>query len=215
MKVLGIESTAHTLGIGIVDEEDVLANAKDMFEPEEGGFRPREAAEHHYKSFLEVLNQAEQESGLEVSDVGAVAYSRGPGLPQCLDTGAVAARTLSLKHGVPLVGVNHCLAHISIGTRTTDAERPVTLYVSGGNTQLIFRNQGRYRVVGETLDIAVGNAVDKLARHLDVPYPGGPEIERLADEQTRYSRRPTRSKEWTSRSRDWSPSSSGLTTERK
>lgn len=182
MKVLGIESTAHTLGIGVVDEEDVLANAKDMFEPEEGGFRPREAAEHHYKSFLEVLSQAEQDSGVDVSEVDAVAYSRGPGLPQCLDTGAVAARTLSLKHEVPLIGVNHCLAHISIGTRTTEAENPATLYVSGGNTQLVFRNEGRYRVVGETLDIAVGNAVDKLARHLDVPYPGGPEIERLAEE---------------------------------
>jgi len=182
MKVLGIESTAHTLGIGVVDEEEVLVNEKDMYEPEEGGFRPREAAEHHYKKFLEILDRAESESGIGVSEVDAVAFSRGPGLPQCLDTGAVAARTLTKKHDMPLVGVNHCLAHISIGTRTTGADDPVTLYVSGGNTQVLFRRSGRYRVVGETLDIAAGNAVDKLARRLDIPYPGGPEIESLAKE---------------------------------
>jgi len=182
MKVLGIESTAHTLGIGIVDEDEVYANTRDMFEPEEGGIHPRKAAEHHYQHALELINNAQQKAGLEIEDMDAVAFSQGPGLPQCLDVGAVIARSLSKKHGIPLVGVNHCLSHISIGTRTTGAENPTTLYISGGNSQILDFRSGRYRVIGETLDIALGNALDKLARKLDYPHPGGPEIEKLAEE---------------------------------
>jgi len=182
MKVLGIESTAHTLGIGIVDEDKVYANTKDMFEPEEGGIHPRKAAEHHYQHALETLNNSLQAANLEKQDLDGIAFSQGPGIPQPLDVGAVMARSLALRYDLELLGVNHCLAHISIGTRTTGADDPVTLYVSGGNTQVLFRRSGRYRVVGETLDIAAGNAVDKLARRLDIPYPGGPEIESLAKE---------------------------------
>lgn len=185
MKVLGIESTAHTLGIGIIEEDDssdweCLAHQKDMFEPEEGGIHPRKAAEHHYKHALELLNNAKQKSDLEFEELDGIAFSQGPGIPQCLDVGAVIARSLAQKHDIPLIGVNHCLAHISIGTQTTDAENPTTLYVSGGNTQILDYRSGRYRVVGETLDIALGNALDKLARSMGYPHPGGPEIEKLA-----------------------------------
>lgn len=182
MKVLGIESTAHTLGIGIVDEEEVHANVKSMFEPEEGGIHPRKASEHHYQYALEKLNEAEAKTDFTLEDIDAVAFSQGPGIPQCLDVGAVLARTLSKKYDIPLIGVNHCLAHISIGTRTTETENPTTLYVSGGNSQILDLRSGRYRVVGETLDIALGNALDKLARKLGYPHPGGPEIEKLAEE---------------------------------
>ena len=182
MKVLGIESTAHTLGVGIVDEDEVYANTKDMFEPEEGGIHPRKAAEHHYQHALELIKNAQQKADIELEDIDAIAYSQGPGLPQCLDVGAVMARSISQKHDIPLIGVNHCLAHISIGTRTTEAENPTTLYVSGGNSQILDYRSGRYRVVGETLDIALGNALDKLARKLGYPHPGGPEIEKLAEE---------------------------------
>jgi len=182
MKVLGIESTAHTLGIGIVDEEEVLANQKSMFEPEKGGIHPRKAAEHHYQHALELLNNSMQEADLDWSDIDAVAFSQGPGIPQCLDVGAVMARSLKKRYDLDLIGVNHCLAHISIGTRTTAAEDPTTLYVSGGNSQIIELRSGRYRIVGETLDIALGNALDKLARKLGYPHPGGPEIEKLAEE---------------------------------
>lgn len=190
MKVLGIESTAHTLGIGIIKEEKIgvsrkwecLTNQKDMFEPEEGGIHPRKAAEHHYKHALELLNNAEQEADIDIEDLDGIAFSQGPGIPPCLDVGAVIARSLAQKHDIPIVGVNHCLAHISIGTQTTDAENPTTLYVSGGNTQILDYRSGRYRVVGETLDIALGNALDKLARKMGYPHPGGPEIERLAEQ---------------------------------
>ncbi len=182
MKVLGIESTAHTLGTGIVDEEEILANQTSMFEPDEGGIHPRKAAEHHYQHALELLNNALDSSGLEKGDIDAVAFSQGPGIPQPLDIGSVMARSLSQKHEIPLIGVNHCLAHISIGTRTTEASNPTTLYLSGGNSQILELRNGRYRIVGETLDIALGNALDKLARKLGYPHPGGPEIERLAEE---------------------------------
>ncbi|MFB6244861.1 MAG: KEOPS complex N(6)-L-threonylcarbamoyladenine synthase Kae1 [Candidatus Nanohaloarchaea archaeon] len=181
MKVLGIETTAHTFGIGIVDEEKVHSNAKSMFEPEEGGIHPRKASEHHYQNALQLINEAEQESGISLQDVDVVAFSQGPGIAQCLDVGATAARALSIRYDAKLIGVNHCIAHISIGERTQNIENPTTLYVSGGNTQIIEFRKGRYRVVGETLDAALGNAVDKLARELGYPHPGGPEIEKLAE----------------------------------
>ncbi len=182
MKVLGIESTAHTLGLGIVSDEEILANQKDMFEPEEGGIHPRKAAEHHYQHAMELLHNVEQEADMEINELDGIAFAQGPGIPQCLDIGAVIARTLSDKHGIPMVGINHCLAHISIGIRTTDAEDPTTLYLSGGNSQILDLRSGRYRIVGETLDIALGNALDKLGRKMGYPHPGGPELEQLAEE---------------------------------
>jgi len=180
MKILGIESTAHTFGVGVVSEDEVLANVKSMFEPEEGGIHPRKAAEHHYQHALEKLNEAKQKS-VDFEELDAIAFSRGPGIPQCLDVGAVVARSLAAKHEMPLLGVNHCLSHISIGTRTTEATHPSTLYVSGGNSQIIESGNSRYHVIGETLDIALGNALDKFARDLGYPHPGGPEIEKLAE----------------------------------
>ncbi|MFP4229928.1 MAG: KEOPS complex N(6)-L-threonylcarbamoyladenine synthase Kae1 [Candidatus Nanohaloarchaea archaeon] len=176
MRILGLESTAHTFAASTVDEEEIYTNEKDMFEPDEGGIHPREAAEHHYQKAEEVIKR-----GLE-EPIDAVAFSQGPGIPQCLDVGAVAARTLAQEHQAPLIGVNHCVAHIEIGKRTTEAERPTTLYLSGGNSQVMAEKNKEYRIIGETLDIALGNAVDKLARKMGYPHPGGPEIEKLAEQ---------------------------------
>mgnify|MGYP002761950989 FL=1 len=176
MRILGIESTAHTFAASTIDENEIYTDEKDMYEPEEGGIHPREAAEHHYQKAQEIISK-----GLK-GEIDAIAFSQGPGIPQCLDTGAVAARTLAQKHDVTLIGVNHCVAHIEIGKRTTEAERPTTLYLSGGNSQVIAEKNNEYRVIGETLDIALGNAVDKLARTMGYPHPGGPEIEKLAEE---------------------------------
>ncbi|MFB6292133.1 MAG: KEOPS complex N(6)-L-threonylcarbamoyladenine synthase Kae1 [Candidatus Nanohaloarchaea archaeon] len=181
MKVLGIESTAHTLGLGAVSEEEILASSKSMYEPEEGGIHPRKAAEHHYQNALQLLHEIEDKT-TSIEKYDAVAFSQGPGIPQCLDVGAVMARSLAQKHGLDLIGVNHCLAHISIGTRTTGVEEPTTLYLSGGNSQILELRAGRYRVIGETLDVALGNALDKVARTMGHPHPGGPEIERLAEQ---------------------------------
>ena len=86
---------------------------------------------------------------------------------------ATAARALALRFGVPLVGVNHCIAHIEVGKWKTGAADPVVLYVSGGNSQVLALRRGRYRIFGETLDISVGNALDKFARRVGLPHPGG------------------------------------------
>ncbi len=182
MNVLGIESTAHTLGIGIVDGEEVQANIKEMYEPEEGGIHPRKAAEQHYQNADDLLRSATADARLELEELDGVAFAQGPGIPQCLDVGAVMARVISDRYNARLIGVNHCLAHISIGTRTTGTSEPITLYLSGGNSQILELRSGKYRIIGETLDIALGNALDKLARKMGYAHPGGPEIERLASE---------------------------------
>lgn len=117
---------------------------------------------------------------MKMSDVNIVAFSGGPGLPPCLHDGASLARYLSLKNRLPLVSVNHCIAHIEIGKLATSAKGPVVLYLSGGNTQVVALAGGRYRIFGETEDIPVGNAFDTIARALKLKMPGGPEIEKLA-----------------------------------
>ena len=115
-----------------------------------------------------------------MKDVDIVAYSRGPGLGPCLRIAATAARTLSIRYGKPIVGVNHPLGHVEIGRKITGAKDPMMLYVSGGNTQIIAHINGRYRVMGETMDIGLGNMLDKIARDMGYPFPGGPAIEKLA-----------------------------------
>ena len=181
MLALGIEGTAHTVGVGIVDERcRVLANVYDMIKPEKGGIHPREAANHHAETVVPLIRKAAEVAGLDLPDIELVAFSQGPGLGPCLRTVATAARALSLSLDVPIVGVNHCVAHLEIGRGVTEARDPVLLYVSGGNTQVIAFARGRYRVFGETLDIGVGNMLDKLAREFGLSFPGGPILEALA-----------------------------------
>lgn len=176
MICLGIESTAHTLGIGIVEDENILVNVKDVYTPKKGGIHPREAAEHHSEICREVLKKVTN----KISNIDLISFSQGPGLPQCLRIGAVFARALALKLNKPLIGVNHCIAHIEIGKLKTKCKDPVTLYVSGGNTQVLAFVEGRYRCFGETMDIGIGNAIDKFAREAGLGHPGGPKIEELA-----------------------------------
>ncbi len=182
MKCLGIEGTAEKLGVGIVTEEGkILANIV-KHQPLIGGIHPREAARHHADNIKELIKRALKTSGLSLEDIDLVAFSRGPGLGPCLRVAAVAARTLALKYNLPLIGVNHCVAHIEIGRLTTGAEDPLTLYVSGGNTQVTAFVQGKYRIFGETLDIALGNLIDQFARYANLGNPGGPVVEKLARE---------------------------------
>lgn len=182
MICLGIESTAHTFGAGIVNEKGkILANAKSVFVPEPGkGIVPREAADHHAEVCGAVIKRALSEADVRLPDIDIISFARGPGLPPCLRTGAVAARALALKLKKPLIGVNHPVAHIEIGKLTTGAKDPVVLYVSGGNTQVLALAGGRYRVFGETLDIPIGNALDQFAREAGLSSPGGPAVEKAA-----------------------------------
>lgn len=180
MITLGIEGTAHTVSCGIVDEERIISNSSRTYHNPNGGIHPREAALHHAENVKPVIAQALFDAGLELSQIDLITYSRGPGLGPCLRVAATAARTLALKTGKPIIGVNHPLGHVEIGRKVTGASDPIMLYVSGGNTQIISHSEGRYRVLGETMDIGLGNLLDKLGRDLGFPFPGGPEIERLA-----------------------------------
>ena len=180
--VLGIESTAHTLSFGMVDMEGKLSSSfSNLFRPKEGGIHPREAADHHCQKASEVLENIMSTEFYKTNKIEAVAFSQGPGLGPCLRVGASIARTLSEIWNVPLIGVNHCVAHIEIGKNQTGCKDPVLLYVSGGNTQVIASSRNKYRVMGETLDIGIGNMLDKFARTQGIPFPGGPEIEVLAN----------------------------------
>jgi len=174
-QILGIEGTAWNLSAALFDH-DLVALASRPYSPAHGGIHPREAAQHHASVVKELIATV-------VSDPGAVtgiAFSQGPGLGPCLRTVATAARSLALALDVPLIGVNHCVAHVEIGCWATGCQDPIVLYASGANTQVIGYLNSRYRIFGETLDIGIGNALDKFARAKDLPHPGGPLIEREA-----------------------------------
>jgi universal protein Kae1 len=184
--VLGIESTAHTASVGLIDDSArVLANAGDMYRPPQGGIHPREAANHHVERFPELVAAALEVARVDPSEIDAVAFAQGPGLGPCLRAGATVARTLSLLWGRPLVPVNHCVAHVEIARALSGLPDPVLLYASGGNTQVIVHGSGRYRVLGETLDIGIGNFLDKLWIALGGAFPGGPALESEAKQGTR------------------------------
>lgn len=178
---LGIETTAHTLSFGLVDADGKpYPAASDTLRPDEGGIHPREAADHHKDVAAGLYAKVLEMHGINQNQLTGVAYSQGPGLGPCLRVGASIARGIATRLDVPLIGVNHCVAHIEIGRQQCGCRDPVLLYVSGGNTQVIARLNGRYRVLGETLDIGIGNMLDKFARLQGIPFPGGPKIEELA-----------------------------------
>ena len=178
--ILGIESTAHTAGVGLITSGgEILSNQRSMYIPEEGGIHPREASRHHSVMFPQLFQNAFEESGLNPSNISLVSYARGPGLGPCLRTGATAARAFAYAHDIPLIGVNHCVAHLEIGM-LEGATDPVLLYLSGANTQVIAYASEKYRVFGETIDIGIGNGLDKFAREAGMGFPGGPKIEKLA-----------------------------------
>ncbi len=187
---LGIEGTAHTVGIGIVEDKNdkcmILSNVNKMYKPDKGGIHPREAANHHARYVSSLINKAIEDANIDFDDIDVISFSQGPGLGPCLRTVATAARALSLSLKKPLVGVNHCVAHLEVGRGTTSCEDPVLLYVSGGNTQVIAFANGKYRVFGETLDIGIGNCLDKIGRELGLPFPSGPIIEKMAKNGKKY-----------------------------
>ena len=163
--ILGIESTAHTFSFGRVSTSgELFPSFSSLYRPEEGGIHPREAADHHSETTSNLLGRLSSSDDFSWDSIVAVAFSQGPGLGPCLRVGASVARTLSTRLSVPLLGVNHCVAHIEVGRNQSGCKDPVLLYVSGGNTQVIARANGRYRVLGETLDIGIGNMLDKFAR---------------------------------------------------
>ena len=185
MRVLGIEGTAWCASAALHDAEaDTTVIESDPYEPDSGGIHPREAAEHMTEAIPRVvdrvLDHAEAEYGPDAVD--AIAFSRGPGLGPCLRTVGTAARALAGTLDVPLVGVNHMVAHLEIGRHESGFENPVCLNASGANAHLLGYHDGRYRVLGETMDAGVGNAIDKFTRHVGWSHPGGPKVEAAAAE---------------------------------
>jgi universal protein Kae1 len=182
---LGIESTADDFSVGIsTGKGEIISNISNGYIPKEGGIHPREAARHHAKVASEVLDKAFVQAGIEPSALGLIAFAQGPGLGPCLRTGATVARALAAYLDIPLVGVNHSVAHIEIGKLETKATDPVTLYVSGGNTIISAFNSGKYRIFGETLDITLGNCLDVFSREAGLKHkkgiPLGAALEKLA-----------------------------------
>ena len=181
---LGIEGSANKIGIGIVTETgEILSNPRKTFiTPPGTGFLPSETAEHHRKHILAILKEALTLAKITMKQINLICYTKGPGMGPPLSVGALVARTLSEMYKIPLIGVNHCVGHIEMGRLVTQIHHPTILYVSGGNTQVIAYNNKRYRIFGETIDIAIGNCLDRFARILGLsndPSPGY-NIEQLA-----------------------------------
>ena len=186
---LGFEGSANKVSVGVVRGQDILSNPRRTYiTPPGTGFLPRETAQHHQAHVLDMVRQALEEAGVRPEELDCLCYTRGPGMGGPLVSVAVVVRVLAQLWSKPVVAVNHCVAHIEMGRCVTGAADPVVLYVSGGNTQVIAFSQGRYRIFGETVDIAVGNALDRLARVLGLsndPAPGY-NVEQLAKQGSRF-----------------------------
>jgi N6-L-threonylcarbamoyladenine synthase len=179
MLIVGVECTAHTFGVGVVRDGKILSNVRDMYKPEKGGIVPMDSARHHGNVALGVWTRGLEEAGVNESEVEAIAVSNAPGLAPCLHEGMKFAKSKAEELEIILIGVNHCIAHLEIG-RHEGANDPVLLYASGANTQVIAFSGGKYRVFGETLDLGIGNFIDKFARHVGIGFPGGPSLEKEA-----------------------------------
>jgi N6-L-threonylcarbamoyladenine synthase len=187
MRVLGIETSCDETGVAVVDAaRGLLSHAlysQVALHAEYGGVVPELASRDHIRKLLPLIRQALDEAGTGPSDLSGVAYTAGPGLLGALLVGAGVARSLAWAWGLPAVGVHHMEGHLLAPMLDVDppAYPFVALLVSGGHTMLVdVRGLGRYRILGESLDDAAGEAFDKTAKLLGLGYPGGPALAALA-----------------------------------
>jgi len=187
--VIGFEGSANKIGIGIIEDGKVLSNVRRTYVTPPGqGFLPRDTARHHQQCILQILKESLDVANITPQQIDCIAYTKGPGMGAPLVSVAVVARTVAQLWEKPIVGVNHCIGHIEMGRLITGALNPTVLYVSGGNTQVIAYSERRYRIFGETIDIAVGNCLDRFARVLKLsndPSPGY-NIEQMAKRGSKY-----------------------------
>ncbi len=187
--ILGIETSCDETAAAVVEDgrtvcSSVVSSQVDLH-ARFGGVVPEVASRAHVELITPVIAEALVEAGVELRDLDAVAACHGPGLAGALLVGVAAAKGLALAADLPYVGVNHLEAHLHAAwLEDPDLQPPLAvLIVSGGHTMtVIMEDHGRYRVVGQTVDDAAGEAFDKVARHLGLGYPGGPAIDRLARE---------------------------------
>ncbi len=184
--ILGIETSCDETAVAIIKNgreiiSNVVASQIDSHK-RFGGVVPEIASRHHVEQITLVLEEAFNESGLNWNDIDAIAVTEGPGLVGALLIGVNAAKALAYAKNKPLVGVHHIAGHIYANRLEEEFQFPLlALIVSGGHTELVLmREHGHYEVIGETRDDAAGEAYDKVARMLHLPYPGGPHIDRLA-----------------------------------
>eukprot|EP00035_Acanthoeca_spectabilis_P004133 m.99179 g.99179 ORF g.99179 m.99179 type:complete len:336 (-) comp12451_c0_seq1:56-1063(-) len=186
---IGFEGSANKVGVGIVRDGVVLSNVRETYVTPPGtGFQPGNTARHHRGVILDILERALEEAKIEPAEIDCICFTKGPGMGAPLNVLAIVARTVAQLWGKPLVAVNHCIGHIEMGRLITGAKNPTILYVSGGNTQVIAYSQKCYRIFGETIDVAVGNCLDRFARVLKIsndPSPGF-NIEQLAKDGKKY-----------------------------
>ena len=187
MLILGLETSCDETGVALYDTElGLLSHAlfsQVDIHVEYGGVVPELASRDHVRKTLPLVDQVLEEAGIVAQDIDGVAYTAGPGLAGALMVGATLARSLAWGWGVPALGIHHMEGHLLAPMLEADVPQfPfVALLVSGGHTQLVrVDGIGRYRLLGESLDDAAGEAFDKVAKMLGLPYPGGPHIARMA-----------------------------------
>ncbi|NPC91673.1 tRNA (adenosine(37)-N6)-threonylcarbamoyltransferase complex transferase subunit TsaD [Bacillus sp. WMMC1349] len=188
--VLGIETSCDETAVAIVKNgTEIITNVvASQIESHKrfGGVVPEIASRHHVEQITIVLEEALLKSGMSFNEIDAIAVTEGPGLVGALLIGVNAAKALSFAHNIPLVGVHHIAGHIYANRLVKELCFPaLALVVSGGHTELVYmKEHGSFEVIGETLDDAAGEAYDKVARTMGLPYPGGPHIDKLAQQGT-------------------------------
>lgn len=186
--LLAIETSCDETSVAVVrDGREVLSNVVSSqidTHRQFGGVVPEIASRKHVETMTLILEEALREAGVEKNEIDAIAVTQGPGLIGALLVGVVAAKSLALALDVPLIGTHHIAGHIYANRLIGEIEYPaLALVVSGGHTEIVLLEaEGRFRILGRTRDDAVGEAYDKVARALKFPYPGGPHVDRLAQE---------------------------------
>jgi N6-L-threonylcarbamoyladenine synthase len=189
--ILGIESSCDDTSAAVISDKRLLSNviAGQEVHKEYGGVVPELASRAHQQNIIPVVSSALKRAGIHVEDIDAVAFTRGPGLLGSLLVGTSFVKGFSLARGIPMIEVNHLQAHVLVHYIITEKEAPspsfpfLCLLVSGGHTQLVVvRDHLQMEIVGRTIDDAAGEAFDKCAKVMGLPYPGGPLVDKLAAE---------------------------------
>ncbi|MGM9972306.1 MAG: tRNA (adenosine(37)-N6)-threonylcarbamoyltransferase complex transferase subunit TsaD [Anaeroplasmataceae bacterium] len=186
MLVLGVESSCDETSVAVVkDGKEVLSNiilSQIDIHKSFGGVVPEVASRHHVYNVSMVFEEALKKANVKGEDIDLVAVTYGPGLIGSLLVGVNAAKTFALVYGKPIIGVNHLAGHIYANQIEHEMKFPlIALLVSGGNTELIYmKNHFQFEIIGQTLDDAVGESYDKVARVMGLEYPGGPKVDKLA-----------------------------------
>ena len=184
--IMGIESSCDDTGVAIIkDEKELLANVVSSqidVHAKYGGVMPEIASRLHAENITICIEKALNDANLTFKDLSAVAVTSGPGLIGALHVGLQAAKTISLVHDIPLISVHHLAGHIYANNFEGEIKYPcLALIVSGGNSEIVYmENELKFKVIGQTIDDAIGECIDKVARIMGLPYPGGPHIDKMA-----------------------------------